>query len=138
MVGWPGVPERWWGIYFLHMFSPFWRRWSDMIYVGWVQKFLKGDTSRGAMERTFNEWHEKVISKCPKEKLLVFDVKEGWEPLCKFLGKPIPNVPFPNTNDTEQMKKLHKMINVIGWIFLGLAVGTVSGLGYLAATKINH
>jgi hypothetical protein len=56
------------------------------------------------MERTFNEWHKEVKEKCPKDKLLVFDVKEGWEPLCKFLGKPIPDVPFPNTNDTEQMK----------------------------------
>ena len=36
IVGWPGVPERWWGIYFLSLFSPFMRRWSDMIYVGWV------------------------------------------------------------------------------------------------------
>ena len=103
IVGWPGVPERWWGIYFLSLFSPFMRRWSDMIYEGWVKKFLKGDTSRDAMERTFNEWHKEVLEKCPKDKLLVFDVKEGWEPLCKFLNKPIPDVPFPNTNDTVQM-----------------------------------
>ncbi len=103
IVGWPGVPERWWGIYFLSLFSPFMRRWSDMIYEGWVKKFLKGDTSRAAMERTFNKWHKEVIEKCPKDKLLVFDVKEGWEPLCKFLNKPIPDVPFPNTNDTVQM-----------------------------------
>ena len=36
IVGWPGVPERLWGIYFLHKLSPFWRRWADMMYVGWV------------------------------------------------------------------------------------------------------
>jgi hypothetical protein len=36
IVGWPGVPERYWGIYFLHKLSPFWRRWADMMYVGWV------------------------------------------------------------------------------------------------------
>jgi hypothetical protein len=29
------------------------------------------------------------------------DVKEGWEPLCKFLGKPIPDEGFPRTNDAE-------------------------------------
>ena len=31
----------------------------------------------------------------PAERLLVFDVKDGWEPLCTFLAKPIPAMPFP-------------------------------------------
>ena len=28
-----------------------------------------------------------------------FEVKEGWGPLCKFLDVPVPNIPFPNTDD---------------------------------------
>ena len=43
-------------------------------------------------------WTEDVQKRCPKEKLLTFDVREGWEPLCKFLGQPVPDVPFPNSN----------------------------------------
>ena len=31
-----------------------------------------------------------VINTVPKENLLVWNLKDGWEPLCKFLGKPIP------------------------------------------------
>lgn len=27
--------------------------------------------------------------------LLIFDISEGWEPLCNFLGKAIPEVEFP-------------------------------------------
>ena len=38
----------------------------------------------------------------PAERLLVFDVAEGWEPLCAFLGKPVPDAPFPRTNATHQ------------------------------------
>jgi hypothetical protein len=34
----------------------------------------------------------------------VFEPKEGWEPLCKFLGKPVPDQPFPHINDSEQFK----------------------------------
>ena len=34
----------------------------------------------------------------PKERLLEWSVDEGWEPLCKFLGKPVPNEPFPRVN----------------------------------------
>ena len=34
----------------------------------------------------------------PKERLLVWDVRDGWEPLCKFLNKPVPKKPFPELN----------------------------------------
>ncbi len=34
-----------------------------------------------------------------KERLLEWSAEDGWEPLCKFLGKDIPKEPFPNTND---------------------------------------
>ena len=34
----------------------------------------------------------------PKDKLLVYSVKEGWETLCKFLDVPIPSTPFPHKN----------------------------------------
>ncbi len=41
------------------------------------------------------EHNEKVKNATPEERLLVFKLEDGWEPLCKFLGKPIPDVPFP-------------------------------------------
>jgi hypothetical protein len=41
----------------------------------------------------------------PAEKLLVYEVSQGWAPLCKFLGKPIPAQPFPRTNDTAEWQK---------------------------------
>ena len=31
---------------------------------------------------------------------LVWNVKEGWAPLCEFLGKPIPDCPLPHDNKT--------------------------------------
>lgn len=36
------------------------------------------------------------------ERLLVFDVAEGWGPLCGFLGAAVPAVPFPRTNSAEE------------------------------------
>jgi hypothetical protein len=39
------------------------------------------------------------------ERLLVFDVSEGWEPLCAFLGREVPKTPFPNTNSSEDFWK---------------------------------
>jgi hypothetical protein len=51
------------------------------------------------LEAAYLDHIEKVQRIVPPEKLLVFNVKEGWEPLCNFLGKPVPNLPFPHIND---------------------------------------
>jgi hypothetical protein len=40
----------------------------------------------------------------PKEKLLVFDAPQGWEPLCRFLGVAMPAAPFPKVNSTAEFK----------------------------------
>ncbi|KAG2486299.1 hypothetical protein HYH03_015004 [Edaphochlamys debaryana] len=41
----------------------------------------------------------------PQGQLLEFSVKEGWGPLCAFLGKPVPqDEPFPNVNDTAEFQ----------------------------------
>ena len=34
----------------------------------------------------------------PKDRLLEWTVEDGWEPLCKFLDKPVPDEPFPHVN----------------------------------------
>ena len=47
------------------------------------------------------EWNERVIAECPPERLLVFNPSEGWEPLCRFLGVPVPTEPFPHDNDGD-------------------------------------
>jgi hypothetical protein len=49
---------------------------------------------------------EQVRAAIPPERLLVFHVADGWEPLCRFLGHKIPNMPFPNTNSNEDFWKL--------------------------------
>ncbi|XP_078490990.1 uncharacterized protein LOC144747094 [Ciona intestinalis] len=41
--------------------------------------------------------------KAPKNQLLVFDLKDGWAPLCEFLGKEIPDKPFPFNNKSASL-----------------------------------
>ena len=50
----------------------------------------------------FNRDTEQVRRDIAPERLLVFDVREGWEPLCSFLGARVPKTPFPRTNSTEE------------------------------------
>lgn len=53
----------------------------------------------------FNRWNREVQEYVPAERLLVWEVKEGWEPLCRFLGLPVPETPFPRLNDSETFRQ---------------------------------
>ena len=55
----------------------------------------------------FERWNEEVKERVPPEKLLVYEVREGWEPLCEFLGVEAPkDREFPHLNDTEAFRKM--------------------------------
>src|SRR5262249_44442009 len=50
---------------------------------------------RDSMIAAFKRHNAEVERTIPRERLLVYDVAQGWEPLCKFLGVPVPETPFP-------------------------------------------
>ena len=53
---------------------------------------------------------ETVKKTIPKGRLLVFNVKEGWKPLCDFLGQPIPNIPFPRTHQRTEFNQVMDLL----------------------------
>jgi hypothetical protein len=59
------------------------------------------DGLSAAMER----WNERVKRDVPADRLLVWEPRQGWEPLCEFLEVPVPDDPLPNTNDTAAFKE---------------------------------
>ncbi|KAL3427274.1 nad dependent epimerase [Phlyctema vagabunda] len=56
-------------------------------------------------KRVFVEHNDRVRTVAPQDRFLEFQVKEGWEPLCKFLGKDVPEASFPRVNDTLSWRK---------------------------------
>ena len=50
---------------------------------------------------------EHVIRSAPADGLLVFEAAQGWEPLCRFLDRPVPEEPFPRVNTTEEFARAH-------------------------------
>lgn len=58
-------------------------------------------TDKATAIAAFRRRTEEVKAAIPSERLLVFDVAQGWEPLCRFLGVPVPAEPFPSVNSTE-------------------------------------
>jgi len=71
-----------------------------------------------ASVKYYNNWVEEVKKNVPSDKLLTFSVKEGWEPLCKFLDLPVPDGPFPNTNDTKMMQQRLRVGKTIAYLLV--------------------
>ena len=65
-------------------------------------------TDKEAALAAYRRRTEEVRAAIPPERLLVFDVAEGWRPLCRFLDVPAPVTPFPRLNSTEECWKLVK------------------------------
>jgi Sulfotransferase domain len=51
---------------------------------------------------TFQNHEEEVRATIAPDRLLVFDVSEGWAPLCAFLGMQVPEDSFPKTNSVAE------------------------------------
>ena len=64
--------------------------------------FLDDDDDLIARYRAHNE---AVCQGVDPDQLLVYDVSEGWGPLCQFLGCEVPDEPFPRTNDRAEFRE---------------------------------
>jgi hypothetical protein len=70
-----------------------------------VVKMFDGDLhTRAHCIKVYERHNEEVRRTIPAERLLEFNVAEGWDPLCKFLDIPIPKTPFPRVNSTEEFQ----------------------------------
>jgi hypothetical protein len=74
----------------------------------WLGLFQNKFSDKDFAIRLYNEWNEEVKRNVPPEKLLIYNVQEGWGPLCAFLEKPVPGIEFPRLNDTAAFKNRKK------------------------------
>jgi hypothetical protein len=61
--------------------------------------FAAGNDEPAQLIEQMQRHHEQVKAAVPRERLLVWEVGEGWEPLCEFLDVPVPDSPLPHAND---------------------------------------
>ncbi len=94
-------------------------------------KIIDENITDETLLKAFKEHNKSVIEKCPKDKLLVFEAAQEWEPLCKFLEKEIPNKPYPRVWDKEAFNnELTRRINRIGYLLIFATIGIISVGGY--------
>ena len=85
----------------------------------------------------FHDFTEEVKQHVPAEKLLIFQVKEGWEPLCDFLDVPVPDIPFPHVNDRENIIRQFTLLRQTLYL-LPYAVAAGLGLLFLLRKQITQ
>jgi hypothetical protein len=61
---------------------------------------------RAFMTDWFERRNQSVVDALPPERLLVFSPKEGWAPLCSFLGAPAPDGSFPRVNSRDEIQQV--------------------------------
>jgi hypothetical protein len=64
----------------------------------------------------FERHSAEVQRRVPEDRLLVYDVKASWEPLCEFLGVEVPDEPFPRTNDTAEMRRRLRTVKALSFV----------------------
>ena len=114
-------PERWWdshvqmyehGGEFVRELTDEERQWAEESGFARMQTALgtiltatfDGRTSdKEHCLEVFEQHYERVRRTVPAERLLVYRVQEGWEPLCRFLGVDVPDEPFPRVNSADNL-----------------------------------
>jgi hypothetical protein len=119
------------GIKLCYFFGIMSSSFGNMLDTILYEESLKCDWSKENVIKRFKEHNQRVIDTCPKDKLLVFEVTQGWEPLCKFLDLPVPDEPFPNVNDTAHFKGIVRSMSMMGYAALGASV--LGGVAVLMA-----
>ena len=94
----------------------------------WKDTFDGRFEDRSYAIEAFRRHNEEVRRRVPPERLLVYDVKEGWAPLCDFLGVETPDEPFPHLNDTREMRR-----RLLGLVAVSAAVPVLAVAAVLAA-----
>ena len=85
--------------------DPRMRRWAE--FVARIEAHVFGsEPDRARTLAAFERHNEGVKASVPADRLLVFDVRDGWAPLCRFLGCPTPPGPFPHLNERALLQQV--------------------------------
>ena len=94
----------------------------------WDEAFDGRFEDKDHAKAVFERHNAEVRRKVPPEKLLVYEVEQGWGPLCEFLGVRTPDEPFPHLNDTAEMRRRVRMLRTISFAVPAVLALSVGGL----------
>ena len=57
------------------------------------------------VKNIFDQHNQRMQEKYSSDRLLVYEVSQGWQPLCEFLDVDVPSVDFPHRNSSTEFQK---------------------------------
>jgi hypothetical protein len=125
----------------LHLSQTVWKMYMGLLGVCDLGKTRDHNILRAGYDRH----HANVRRLVPADRLLELDLADlGWEPLCDFLGKEIPDVPFPHLNESRvfrnKFRELHQGMLIAGMLKIltpPVAAGGIGALGIWVAKMRN-
>ena len=81
-----------------------------LVWLKYVFKCRNREEFRANARQVYLDHYRIIREATPPERLLNYRLDQGWEPLCEFLGKPVPDIPFPHSNDTQAY---HEQLNFV-------------------------
>jgi hypothetical protein len=126
--------ETMWQFKVLKWTTPFGRKMGEMSHkLIWQRSHGGTMNDRASAIAHYDQHVAEVRAAVPADRLLVFSVDQGWEPLCQFLGVPVPQLPFPNVNDRNAIKQTIRDITKGAYVILGIGSAALIGLIYGAS-----
>ncbi|KAF2258537.1 hypothetical protein CC78DRAFT_445516, partial [Lojkania enalia] len=71
----------------------------EKVHYGFFSVQQPEDITEEVAHQTYEAYYERIRNMVPAEKRLEYTMGDGWEPLCEFLGKHVPDLPFPRINE---------------------------------------
>ena len=111
-------PEEWWSSASNTIFKVLRQAessaWKEMVFEVLRSRFTVNITDKDECIAFYLDHYQSVLENVDPKRLLEWLPTDGWEPICKSLNVPIPNIEFPHLNDAKsfQKKYLVKTINL--------------------------
>ena len=97
----------------------------------WIGEFSGRFEDKEFAVDVYNKHIELVKKVIPAERLLIHSAKDGWQPLCDFLGVPVPDEPYPWVNESINFKRNLRIIKAMKWMPAILVIVLLLRLFYL-------
>jgi hypothetical protein len=78
--------------------------WRAMVEDMMAARFTNALEDRASAITAFEKHNADVLRTAPRARLLVWESRDGWQPLCEALDAPVPDAPFPRVNTTEEFR----------------------------------
>ncbi|RYP63893.1 hypothetical protein DL771_009068 [Monosporascus sp. 5C6A] len=119
--------------------------WKAQAYGEWRKRFTAllqwrygHDYIQENTLKVHEDYQRQVV---PPEKLFFYNVKDGWEPLCKILNVPVPKVPFPHNNDKAAAGRLYweyMFWGIVTWIIALSIFYYLTKLAMIMYHQVGH